>query len=1141
MLERTAASLDAGQLGRVLSRPVRRARRPRKLHTGFWQHGASALEISSLWLASDRPCAADQDVVGSLPQPLLASAFLLDFLYPSGTHNLLRRLYPSLQYITDADRSKKSPRGRHFTSSSFATESELPRSSDGPSNVSITRESDESSISSIQNTQHAVTATTTGREASNRDARFSALAKELSKPERGGYNDVWDAYRRLEEVDRNRLRSQMVIYLSASSGIVEVGRAITLFRQIPCASWDEALQAAGVLLFLRAGDKAAAIDVFYKGLQSADCGSGLEYLLEDAIVDRSWPVVLKVWLEFCSACSKSSSWTTDAVDLAQLEKIPNLSKLYFAFERYLEAEGADSVKAINLYSHSRLALRAIREKIGDAALRQTCSPGDAKIILQIRNDPRLYNKYLELMLSRWEKGLESRASLTGLPQIYDDFRTLGNTTVSVPVLRGMFKFFYPEDTAGLQQVYLDWHRAWGDLDQEGFAEFLKFYASTGDVQAVKDLWARYVDRFPDMLSEPRGFRSLMNVFAQTGDTVGAEQALRAMTEEYGVKPDVHIRNSLLKCYVNANDADNAQKCFKDIKDSSHPNSFTFAHVMTMAAKKGDLGATLHLYDESQREGVLASKEMVMALVLAYCRNDRLADAEKICVEFSERGVTSAAVWNQLVYNYGMHNKLNKCYRLLQTMKYYNLEWDSQTHTFLLQALVHANQVQSAYQLLRKADQGNLFPVEPEHFAMVLSGAVRTRQLGLAQTILSQMQASGRAIPFKAHVSLVEAAYKHNPSAARTRTLAMGLLTHMRAMLPTSRAQGDCVSWTAPAGPIQLSKATGDIGRAMTVLIELREFPAVEELVTMYTTGAAVTRDAAGLPCFPPEIASALMLGYLRDGKLDRVQTMWRTTVDAALNEHRDPCGQVYPAHRYDLCRPLNIAIKAFRQANDGIGLLSCLDELTTSGFKLTRTNWNLAVRSLAELEQWERAMSYCEEMLMPHWRGWGAASYPSSIKASSQLSAEERREMKSPRVLVASRETVLSLQGEWLKLRRLAAWSAQVSSSLQDVEQRHPRLHRAFITIDYEHLGGAWVLPKRESLNKAIKAMLRPLSHDELKAMKKALEKQLRAERTKRLHRVGRHQRSPFQTVDGPKHTRAVGVQDLKALDEALTLELDSR
>ncbi|KHO02139.1 Tetratricopeptide-like helical [Metarhizium album ARSEF 1941] len=948
----------------------------------------------------------------------------------------------------------------------------------------------------------------------NHKGNPAILADFLSRPEEKNFHDVWDIYCRLDRSQKPEFCARVVIYLSASNGSVDTSRAISILRQIPMDKWDKKLQAAVVVLRLRSGDGTAAIDAFNTGLATRSCGAGFKSILEYAIINKEWPTALKVWLDYTSHLTRSNAGTSPmCADVPVLKFVPDLAKLYLSFEHYLEVEASGPVKAINLYENTRHGLRALRRWLAQQALRQPCSPQQAKTILQIWNDERLYKKYLLRMLRRWNDGLETRASLAALPEIYQQYRAMDHAKPPHSLLRQMFKFYHPSDAAGLAQIYADWHKAWGDLDQWGYERFMQFYSTTGHVPAVKDLWARYRKLLPEAAKTPQAFRAVMNVYAEIGDVEGAERELRVMTERHGVRPDISTWNTLLKCYSKTDDHARVFQCFEEIKRLDQPDSSTYAQVMTTAAKKGDLATTLDFYNQSQKAGVRISKEMAMALVMVYCHNERLVDAEKICTEFAERNVTSTAVWNQLIYFNGLQGKLNECYSILQSMTKYGVQWDHQTHEYLLRALGHANQVQQAYRLLQNARGNGLLPVGSEHFAAVMTGAVRTGQLDLAEAVTTHMRSAGFFVPFNAHVSLVEAAIRQNPSSHNTRVLAQGLVGHLNNMLqrtrfPVPEGGPDVLSGDTSPGLVELKKQTNEIGRAIALLVEIREFLAIEQLVTAYLD---VFPEYKAAKYFPPEIASALMLGYLKEGKHDKVHDMWRHTLDAVLASGMTSGGTIYPASQYDLARPLNVVAKAYREANDGPGLLNTVEQLTNVGFKLTRANWNMCIRYLAELGHWERAMDWCEDWLMSRWRGWTPAA----------TSLEERREMKNTRVLAASRATVFSLQKEWLKLRKLAAWSGDISSKLKDIEYRHPMLYHAFITTDYEHLPAAWVHPRKESMTKAMKKMLRPLTHDELKAMRKALEKQLRLERQRKTRKAVR---PPFRVVPGQSRTHGEGL-----------------
>jgi pentatricopeptide repeat-containing protein PET309 len=125
--------------------------------------------------------------------------------------------------------------------------------------------------------------------------------------------------------------------------------------------------------------------------------------------------------------------------------------------------------------------------------------------------------------------------------------------------------------------------------------------------------------------------------------------------------------------------------------------------------------------------------------------------------------------------------------------------------------------------------------------------------------------------------------------------------------------------------------------------------------------------------------------------------------------------------------------------------------------------------------------------------------------------------MKNTRVLQASNAAVLSLQQQWLKLRKLAAWSADVSAKLRDIERQYPRLHYAFTNSDFEHLSGGWDVNRKASLKKRATEILRPFSHTELKTMKNTLERQLRSQRSKQQRR---RVKSPLRTAPSESRRR---------------------
>lgn len=1135
MLERTAAaSLESCNIQRIIPKPSRSTKRCRQLHTGFWQHGASAIELSSIWPAIGR--AAEQEQAENANRPLqtglVASVFLLDFLYPSATYSLLRRLYPGLPRPQDSSHTSGNARRRHFTSSTAtaehgSTDASAPPGIEALSSVGsrVYQRDDGASFvprDSYQYTTHSKpaslaeasqpSASLAPRHISRLQSNAALLEDFLSHQSEERYHDVWDLYCRLDEHHQLDFRRAMVLYLSKSRGIVAIGRAISLFRQIDIADWDDDLLAAGVLAFMRSGDLEHAIGRLKIGLELKGLVGGLEYILADTIANEKWSMLVGVWLEFYASRLKfEPAGQPEAIRLERLERVPGLDKLFFSFENYLSSDGAKAVRPINIHETTRLGLNALRRKMAELALAQPCQPRQATAILNIFNDHQLYEDYLLRVLNCWHGKSELRSNLTWLSELYRTYRKLPDAHPPIALLQHMFELHYPYGTATLEEIYKDWHRAWGDLDQWGYEKFLKYYAGVGDVQAVQQLWGRYVSKYPRVLKKPRAFRSTMNAYAQIGDVTKAEEELRLMTDHHGVKPDLDIWNTLLKCYMRAQDYNRAVACFGEICKMYLPDSFTYAHIMAMSAKKGDLEATLGFFNQSQKNRVPVSKEMAMALVMAYCRNDRLMEAERISMELAERNATSTAIWNQLIHFNGMQGRLSKCYELLQAMKSFDLAWDHQTHEFLLQALVKVDQVQPAYRLLRTAYKEKLFPVGPEHFAVVMAGAVRIGDLGLVEILASHLLKAGQSMNFNAKVALAEASFKKKPSSSRTRQLGKEFVVHLRSLFIRNASGGEAhgVS-TLPSDIRHLKKQTKSIGRAIKLLVELRDFTTAEEVIRLYS---GMFPKYRGSEPFPPEVISALMLGYFKDRKFRQVHDMWNQTWKRVLARarHRQATG-IYPVHEYDVSRPITILAKTLREENSGKELLEVVQQVTSAGFKLTRSNWNLVIRYLAEMGQWEPAMRWCETMLMPRWRGW----------SPGKRSLQERRNMRNTRVLQASNAAVLSLQQQWLKLRKLAAWSASVSAKLREIERQYPRLHYAFTNTDFEHVSGALDGNRKASLKKSAMDMLRPFSHSELKGMKKALERQLRVQQSKRLRR---RTGGPLRTVSSELKRRVRGVR----------------
>ncbi|KAL6914091.1 hypothetical protein FSST1_011851 [Fusarium sambucinum] len=1091
MIERTVAALESRSLHRIIHRSSNPSR---KLHAGFWQHGAAAIDLAGACPGSVRT------VDAATPEPetkqrqanLFASVLMLDFLYPTSTPPLPRRLYHDLHNPQHAQRTAIVPSRRAYSSitppppppdEEIATD----RAAWPDNDLTLNERQPEGGASIQVGTETVIP---------NKGQTDLQLLQRIMNTKGRHFQQAWDLYSGMDNDERRDVRGALVSYLSQSHSIVETGRALSLFRQIPPTDWSNQLLYSGILLLLRSGDLPGAVEAFKTGLKSGGLNHGLEFLMADTINSRNWPVALDVWTSYYKSEAKRNPRARPNLErLVQLGTLTQKGDLYFAFRAYLVDEGKDQFKSIQKDAVAKRALSALRRFFATLALREPCRPDQAKIILEALGDNHEYNTYLNTMFNRWYDKLEDRYTMEQLPAIYQNQRKLPDASPAMPVYRGLFKVNFPKNRARLEELHHDWVRFKGGLNQWGYEKFLKYYASRGDVPSVKGLWAQFTKAYPELLRESRGFNSLVNVYAQVGDVEGVKKVLQTMVEEYNVQPDLDHWNMLLKAYMRTNDFDGVLDLFDQISSQHEPDSYTYAHVMAMSSKKGDLDTTLEYFTKSQEAGVPITKEMGLSLVVAYGRNGQLLEAESLCIEMTHRKIASQAIWNQLLNFNGVEGKIDKVYELLRRMKELRVEWDDETYQFLLQALVRVNRIHPAYHLLQRAVNERLFLVTPEHYAIVMATGARLGEAQLVENLFHQLQKSELPVTFSALVALVTSAAKKKPGADRTRGLANEFVEYFRQAAEAAKSGKPPSEDFADATNVaDLKLSTPEIGRAIALLVELREFGSVEELMGLFVQ--IFPQYQAGQR-FPPEIMSALMHAHYADQNYDKVLELWEKTWQDVYDSSRKRSGDgIAGGTEYDLCRVVDVMARAYAEKEDVKGLSDTIDKVIAAGFKLTRSNWVIIIRSLSELGRWERAMDWCETLLMPGWDGW---AYKRDIPAKR----------RNTRMLQPPHKLVLRLQQKWLEMRKMAAWAPDVSRVVSTVEEKYPRLYHAFTTSEIDSMPTKYSVNGKEISAGELDGVLQGLPYQSLLKVKENMKRELEKEK-KRERSLG----TPKDTMD---------------------------
>jgi pentatricopeptide repeat-containing protein PET309 len=577
----------------------------------------------------------------------------------------------------------------------------------------------------------------------------------------------------------------------------------------------------------------------------------------------------------------------------------------------------------------------------------------------------------------------------------------------------------------------------------------------------------------------------MNVYAQLGDVEKTKQELDKMVNEYNVPADIDSWNSVMKAYMRTNDYAGVLDVFEEISSQHQPDSFTYAHAMAMSAKKGDLETTLEFFEKSQEANVELTKEMGLALVVAYCQNGLLSEAESLCIEMTHRKLTSEALWNQLINFNGVEGKIDKVYELLRRMRETGVEWSDETYGFLLQALVRVNQIHPAYTLLKRGVEERLFLITPEHFAIVMAGAARLGEFQLVESLYSRLQKSELPVTFGALVALVMSAAKRKPGTEGTKNLGKELVEYFRQAAEATQtadrpAPGEKPNATDASNLNDLKAETAKVGRAIALLVELREFGSIEELMSFFVQ---IFPQYQSNKRFPPDVVSALMYAQFRDQSYDQVIDLWDKTWESVYAGSRKRSGGgILPGTEYDLSRIMDVVARTYREQEDADGLSRTVDKVVQAGFKLTRQNWVRIIRDLSDMGKWERAMYWCETLLMPNWHGW------SNQRAIPRL-------MRNTHLLKPPKHLVFRLLQKWLEMRKMAAWSGDISRVLDTVEEKYPRLYHAFITSEVEAMPTTYVINGKEVSARDLDKVLQSLSYHSLLKVKEAMLRDLQKEK----------------------------------------------
>ncbi|KAJ8131637.1 hypothetical protein O1611_g1990 [Lasiodiplodia mahajangana] len=1001
--------------------------------------------------------------------PFSASAFLLDFLYPTRAVSLMsRRLSPISPDRSDRLRFRIQP--SHVSPRLYNSSS--PHQRLGPS------------PSPAHGQSASAKANDEVRDDSQGYASPSSVEPKNSEPldpldththittverilEHGNFDNadlLWRHYKSLDEPSQNARFRQVLAFLSRTDRVSDSWKISELFHRLDISDWDYDTFVSGVCAEINLQNLSQALSIFERGLRSTTLDNtvlvdALDLLLAAAFRSPTTTFLQEIWKLYPEMATR---WDFDGItaDLKHSASVSSIAEKAMLFPDYM-AEQLDDPSSTET---DREALQVLQKILVRKAL-ASCDDSQATPLLLLTKDALAFEEYL--------RSGEKRGKKKVLIDVYAIYRELPSSSPSHAALHCVFNAYtktsipFAKMMTGVELLWDDWHRFHGGPSRRAYQKHLGFHAAQGNKERVYSLWTEYIEHFRgdptvNIFDDGEGsdtFAHLLQVHAVNAEPEEAQRIFDDMTNKFKLQPSIFNWNILLNAYVKADDYDGAIRTFDSLCEATSPDRYSYGTLMQMAGSRGDLGFAVDLYRRARNSGVLANDAMLSSLIDAYCQNDLFKEAEDVCTRAASKGMITTRMWNKLLYYNALRRDLGSINKILNTMADKNIPYNQFTYQQLLLGLGLCQQSQHALHLLTIALKENVFEVTPTHFQIVMGALLRTGEPVLIRRLCILMNENKIPITEDVIFRLIQAfgQWRELPPRQREqRSKREWLGDALRTFYEiygyragtNARPKG---SWTprpmAPRGVLRSGREVYQFSTMMSLFAQLNDSVQVRELVELYRYVFQGTPNDDGI--LPLSMLNAVLLSSLQDQRHDRVQSTWQLLFENAklearsadFNDNLPHTNKISPKYRFALSGGLRVMQEMLFKEGNASGLRELIQEVRNEGFEVDSKNWNYHIQVLVQMKQYSTAFAVCERVLMPNWSGWYTVRAKEAMR--NALPLDTRRKGSSPRYLRPTATTLYRLAQAYLELNRRAPWSSDAATTLHEIERSYTQVIRA--------------------------------------------------------------------------------------------------
>ncbi|KAI9816222.1 MAG: hypothetical protein M1827_001823 [Pycnora praestabilis] len=965
------------------------------LHSAFWAHGASELELPPWW-TSTRQGAITEDVLdgrdnsATIPSNVFHN-LVLDFLYPTKSLGLIHQKSFSISQARENRRNRRKQAGHTRLYSSSAVEDRQSSEHDYHilSPISLSKGIDSKLRKELLSPYLG-------------PDTYNSLRALLDSDQRNDYEEAWQLYSQSRSASEDaQICIELLDYISTSKRTIDTERSTRLFEAIPPGLRVASVYHHAISAFLRLDDIQAALQVCEEAVSKVQGDFGANILLARLVETRDWQAAVDVWAShrqyhhYKGHAALSLLW--DKVD-----SLPILMNHVLALADHVKDQLDSDTVTSGLWASkvrrftSIMIGRVLALRDSDLDVLKVLDLFDTLKGLKIMKDG-FYEKAIIRLLELREGVVATR--------LYKDYRQQQGVKPSMRVLRsilrGACKF---QSIRTVQATTDDMVTFYDGPDREGYRSIMGMFAAMGDVNNVRRIFDECCSRFAKPINTDMAL-SLLHVHARRGEVKETESQFRRLSEEFGLEPDVKCWNVLINAYVRIDDTYGALCCFeKLLQQNVKPTEVTFGTMMALYAARGDIDGVEYIFKLMESKGLKKTASMIDYLVLAYLKNDDLSEAEKIVEKALEMDLQGSRtrMWNYLINAYALRRNLEATNRISRRMQDAGVPFDGMTYAALMQTLVILRQTSEAYKILKFVMPRSKVQVTAFHYAVIIGGFTATGELREAFSVYARMKKRNIKPVLSTKIAILRAAAKAKIEDQKPFgiTVDQDALEKAEYLLEQNLLDTDAMDIAAKEPvkgvgmqPINEARISANFDLLTFSYGQEGAFQKVKELYDRYFELAAQGRSETDVR--PPiKLLTALMVSFLHQKRYSEVTDCWELAKAQAKRQAKrwgavdtTRRGSVLPSRRYALSLPFLHYMKALAEQNELSQLMQEVHDLRRDGFELDNKNWNAYIQklALAHDDRVVKAFELCEQHLIGGWQGWARQRRRLGLKAESPV------------------------------------------------------------------------------------------------------------------------------------------------------------